>query len=74
MSTCPPAPSVSLPLDWQALELLMRSSDATARERELMKCVTDLELINCLLGGTKLQAAGLMKMHQAAKAKAGKKK
>ncbi len=52
----------------------MRSSDATARERELMKCVTDLELINCLLGGTKLQAAGLMKMHQAAKAKAGKKK
>ncbi len=51
----------------QATELLSRSAEASARERDLMKAVPEQEGIMALVGTVKLQMPGLQKMKQGQK-------
>ena len=46
----------------QALELLIRGPDVTPRERELLKAVPEMEVINAMVGNVKLAMPGLVKL------------
>jgi hypothetical protein len=47
---------------------------AAARERDLVRAVPEMEGIQAMVGGVRLQVAGLQKLQAAKKAKAAKKK
>ena len=51
----------------QAVELLLRGADVTARERELMRAVPEMDTIAAMLGGVKISVPGLARATQAAK-------
>ena len=46
----------------QAVELLSRAQDATAREKELLKQVSETETIAAMIGNVKLAMPGLSKL------------
>lgn len=46
----------------QAVELLSRAQDATAREKELLKQVSETEVISAMIGNVKLAMPGLSKL------------
>ena len=46
----------------QAVDLLTRAQDATARERELLKQVPEAEVIAAMIGNVKLAMPGLSKL------------
>ena len=48
----------------QAVELLSRQSDIAPREKELMKAVPDMDMINTFVGTVKLSMPGLVKIKQ----------
>ena len=48
----------------QAVELLLRQADLAAREKELMKAVPDMDIINAFVGTVKLSMPGLVKIKQ----------
>eukprot|EP00897_Mesotaenium_endlicherianum_P003139 jgi/Mesen1/2853/ME000174S02111 len=50
-----------------AVDLFMRMPETTAREKELMKAVTDPEIIGAMIGNVKLTAPGLAKVMQSQK-------
>ncbi len=64
----------------QALELLTRAPDTSTVERDLMRAVPEMDMINAMVGTVKLSMPGLQKLKQGdkkskkamAKAKAGK--
>jgi hypothetical protein len=56
-----------IPLRPQAVELLLRGADVTARERELIRAVPEMDVINAMLGGVKISVPGLARAAQAAK-------
>ncbi len=49
-------------MDLQAVELLSRAHDATAREKELLKQVPETEVISAMIGNVKLAMPGLSKL------------
>ena len=51
------------------MELLLRSGEVAQRERDLLRAVPDPDLVNAMLGGVRLQVAGLLKMKQAQRKK-----
>ena len=55
--------SFLLPL-LQAVELLSRQPDIPGREKELMKAVPDMDMINASVGIVKLSMPGLVKIKQ----------
>jgi len=58
-------------VSFQALDIFIRSKDATPREIELMKAVTDNELVQCMIGDCKVSSPGMQSaVSQAKKAKA----
>ena len=66
----PPTPTRTCALhSLQALELLLRSGEVAQRERDLLRAVPDPDLVNAMLGGVRLQVAGLLKMKQAQRKK-----
>ena len=46
------------------VELFVRSSETTAREKEVMKAVQDPELVAAMMGNVKVSAPGVTKMMQ----------
>ena len=48
----------------QAVELLSRQADIPAREKELIKAVPDMDMINAFVGTVKLSMPGLVKIKQ----------
>ena len=46
----------------QAIELLSRASDITPRERDLLKAIPEMEVINAMVGNVKLAMPGLSKI------------
>lgn len=54
----------NVPDDSQAVELLSRQADIPAREKELIKAVPDMDMINTLVGTVKLSMPGLVKIKQ----------
>ncbi len=48
----------------QAVELLSRQADIPAREKELIKAVPDMDMINAFVGTVKLSMPGLVKIRQ----------
>ena len=46
----------------QAVDLLARAQDATAREKELLKQVPETEVIAAMIGNVKLAMPGLSKL------------
>ena len=50
------------PMNLQAVELLSRAQDATAREKELLKQVPETEVISAMIGNVKLAMPGLSKL------------
>lgn len=53
------------------MNLFSHMSEATTREKELMKACTDPELVAAIVGNVKISAAGLTQLKQ--KQKKGKK-
>ncbi|CAM6100258.1 unnamed protein product [Calypogeia fissa] len=52
-----------------AVDVFTRLPEVTAREKELMKAVTDPELVACMIGNAKVTAPGLSKLKQQTKKK-----
>eukprot|EP00894_Picocystis_sp_ML_P005251 jgi/Pico_ML_1/55768/g1411.t1 len=50
-----------------ARDVLMRGLEATPREKELMRAVTDPELVQGMIGNVQLSMPGLQKIKQSAK-------
>lgn len=50
--------------DMQATELLSRQTDIALREKELMKAVPDMDMINTFVGTVKISMPGLVKIKQ----------
>jgi hypothetical protein len=48
----------------QAVELLSRQADAPAREKDFIKAVPDMDMINAFVGTVKLSMPGLVKIKQ----------
>ena len=48
----------------QAVELLSRQADIPPREKELIKAVPDMDMINAFVGTVKLSMPGLVKIRQ----------
>lgn len=48
----------------QSLELLSRGQDTGQRERELLRGVPDMEMINSMVGTVKISMPGLAKLKQ----------
>ena len=48
----------------QATELLSRQTEITPREKELMKAVPDMDMINTFVGTVKISMPGLVKIKQ----------
>ncbi|EIE22903.1 hypothetical protein COCSUDRAFT_16391 [Coccomyxa subellipsoidea C-169] len=46
----------------QAIELLSRAADISGRERELLKAIPEMEVINAMVGNVKLAMPGLSKI------------
>lgn len=51
----------------QAVELLARGQEGLQRERELMRAVPDMDMVNAMVGTVKISAAGLQQLKQASK-------
>ncbi|GFH06697.1 uncharacterized protein HaLaN_01367 [Haematococcus lacustris] len=51
----------------QGVELLSRAPDASQRERELLKAVPEMDMINAMVGSVKLSMPGLTKLKQVEK-------
>ena len=51
-------------LTLQAVELLSRQADIPPREKELIKAVPDMDMINAFVGTVKLSMPGLVKIRQ----------
>lgn len=58
----------------QALDLLLRGSDLPAREKELMKGVPEMEVINAMIGAVKISMPGLQKKKNEARSQRKKNK
>lgn len=56
-------------LTWpiQAVELLNRGAEVSSRERELLKAVLEMEVINSMVGNVKLSMPGLSKIKMEAR-------
>ncbi|KAL2651385.1 hypothetical protein R1flu_019513 [Riccia fluitans] len=50
-----------------AIDVFSHSADGTPREKELMKAITEPELVACMLGNAKVTAPGLTKMKKTQK-------
>lgn len=50
-----------------AMNLFSHMTEATSREKELMKACTDPELVAAILGNVKVSAAGLAQLKQKTK-------
>lgn len=46
----------------QAVELLSRAADIGGREKELLKAIPEMEVINAMVGNVKLAMPGLSKI------------
>ena len=57
-------PSNACFADAQATELLSRQTDIVPREKELMKAVPDMDMINTFVGTVKISMPGLVKIKQ----------
>lgn len=54
----------------QALDIFIRSKDATPREVDLMKAINDNELVACMMGDVKVSKPGMQAtLSQAKKSK-----
>lgn len=52
------------------MELFLRMPEATEREKELMRAITEPELVAAMVGNVKVTAPGLMALKQGNKNKA----
>ena len=51
----------------QAIELLLRGADVLPREKELMKGIAEMEVINAMVGAVKISMPGLQKIKNEAR-------
>eukprot|EP00879_Flechtneria_rotunda_P033200 GHRR01036747.1.p1 GENE.GHRR01036747.1~~GHRR01036747.1.p1 ORF type:complete len:284 (+),score=152.69 GHRR01036747.1:384-1235(+) len=51
----------------QAIELLVRGQDVLPRERDLLRAVPDMDMINAMVGTVKISASGLQQLKAASK-------
>lgn len=51
----------------QAMDLLSRGPDVAPRERDLLKLVPEMDLINAFVGACKLSMPGMQKLKQSEK-------
>jgi hypothetical protein len=50
-----------------AVDVFSRMQEVGVREKELMKAITDAELVACMIGNVKITAPGLTKLKQSQK-------
>ena len=51
----------------QAIDLLLRSSETASREKELMRVIPEMEVINAMIGPVKISMPGLQKLQTKAR-------